>query len=254
MDEGASASKEAPHAPSRNLGRRGILFTMVNIAWAMTVPIIQWKFGWSGVAASVGFSYALNYFDFITSDANLRNLEIFEANGYSRAYVFKVYMTNSLSFWIVPFSLIVWNSDHVVPYFSLVLVLKLAVALAVEDVLLFFCHRYMHRWAPEMHKFHHCVRYPTAASNLLFEPLDLAVEFTLPMMVVVVMHLVLFYDPWAFVVNNCIMNAWYGADHDEYLRLPHWYHHRYVDSKYFVYAPFGWHDKLDQMKKTMKWK
>jgi len=48
----------------------------------------------------------------------------------------------------------------------------------VSGDILFFCgHVMLHRYFPALHLLHHCSIIPSYASNLMFHPFDLAIEF-----------------------------------------------------------------------------
>eukprot|EP01094_Clydonella_sp_ATCC50884_P025151 TRINITY_DN6499_c0_g1_i2.p2 TRINITY_DN6499_c0_g1~~TRINITY_DN6499_c0_g1_i2.p2 ORF type:complete len:201 (+),score=47.04 TRINITY_DN6499_c0_g1_i2:463-1065(+) len=195
--------------------------------------------------------HTIHLIDWFTSDANRVNFEIMRLNGFPNSTIFRIYATNALT-WFIPALLIVtYHHDQVMPYFSAALLLQIVVIMAASDVAFFFSHRLLHRSLPATHKFHHCVRYPTLMANLLFDPVDLAVEFSGPVLVAYFLSLHVFNDAFCFVVSAGCIGAWYAADHDEYLKLPHWYHHVYINSIYGIYTSFGEHDSLDRVRTSI---
>ena len=64
--------------------------------------------------------------------------------------------------------------------------------------------------------------------------------------------LYVFQDPFAMLVGVATMITWYIADHDEYLKLFHYDHHRYVNSNYAIYVKLTGYDPLDKMKGLVK--
>ena len=66
------------------------------------------------------------------------------------------------------------------PAFSAVL--QLLVNFVGMELLFTWCHRWLHSSTPHLHVMHHALRTPSWTSNLLFHPLDLAAEFTGPLL------------------------------------------------------------------------
>jgi hypothetical protein len=55
-------------------------------------------------------------------------------------------------------------------------------------------------------------------------------------------------DSLAMIVAYSVIISWYTLDHDQYLQLEHWKHHRYISGRYSIYVHYGGHDKLDKVK------
>ena len=99
-----------------------------------------------------------------------------------------------------------------------------------------YAHRALHSSLPTIHLLHHVCRHCSFTTNLLFHPLDLAIEFGGPIAVCIASHVCLFHDTPALFGSICVMTAWYAMDHDEWARLPHWSHHKAIDSVYTAYV------------------
>ncbi|CAE8732342.1 unnamed protein product [Polarella glacialis] len=85
------------------------------------------------------------------------------------------------------------------------------------------------------HVLHHCCRPCSWSSNLLFHPLDMAIEFTGPFFVLLATHRLIWRDPLALLVSLTVLHTWYAVDHSENARLYHYYHHKHIDAVYTIY-------------------
>lgn len=103
------------------------------------------------------------------------------------------------------------------------------------------------------HRLHHACRPCSWSTNLLFHPVDLAVEFSGPFLALACSHCLLFNDGAALMVSVHLLHLWYALDHSENWRLPHYRHHLYVDSTYTIYCgrtvPTLWPDTVKPLLK-----
>ncbi len=106
------------------------------------------------------------------------------------------------------------------------------------EVIFTLLHGVLHtseRWAP-YHEFHHLATSPSQTTNLLFHPVDFALEFSGPSLVLYASHQ-LFQNDFVLAWSLYIMTVWYSWDHDDTLRLPHFAHHTTINSLYMIYGP-----------------
>jgi hypothetical protein len=125
-------------------------------------------------------------------------------------------------------------------------------SMAVAELMFYTGHRYMHQHWPERHLFHHCCTRSSYTTGYLFDPLDIAVEFSGPVLAVVGISLGIFGSPLALFYALTLVFAWYAADHDEMLKLPHWYHHKHINGNYTIYISTGYNDKADRVRQLVK--
>jgi sterol desaturase/sphingolipid hydroxylase (fatty acid hydroxylase superfamily) len=90
----------------------------------------------------------------------------------------------------------------------------------------------------KLHIFHHCSVKPSFNSNLLFHPIDLAIEFAGPALSLLAMHMFVWKDEGVLLYTFIIFQLWYAFDHDEHLNLFHVEHHTKCDSLYVIYSNF----------------
>lgn len=88
----------------------------------------------------------------------------------------------------------------------------------------------------KLHVFHHCSTRPTFNTNLLFHPLDLAIEFTAPALSLFLMHWHVWRDDFVLLYSYILFQFWYAYDHDEHIRAYHVQHHADCDSLYAIYC------------------
>lgn len=252
----------------RNLGRWGYLYSATAISYMLCAPFAAYEYGWkgthrhcpkpmhyfnfSGHFGNLAVALCFYLVDVLTSDALSENLASLEKNGFSRSRVATIAFLNYSLGTIVP-ALVVCGYLHqqvVIPYrFDFTLVWHVGFCLAVSEVLFFYSHRYMHQHMPQVHFLHHCCKRPSFTTNLLFDPVDLAIEFTGPVLGLIFFTLVVFDDPLAMIVGMGIITAWYASDHDEYLQLHHYHHHKFINSNYAIYIKVPGYDPKDQIRK-----
>jgi sterol desaturase/sphingolipid hydroxylase (fatty acid hydroxylase superfamily) len=97
-------------------------------------------------------------------------------------------------------------------------------------------HYLLHRFQPAIHHMHHACFTPTLSTNLIFHPLDLMLEFSTPVGILLLNHYCWWNeDELVFLISFVIVQMWYALDHDEWCALPHYAHHIFVDSNYSIY-------------------
>jgi sterol desaturase/sphingolipid hydroxylase (fatty acid hydroxylase superfamily) len=106
-----------------------------------------------------------------------------------------------------------------------------------------------------LHVMHHACTAPTITTNLIFHPVDLAIEFSGPILFLILSHVFLFQDPFVLTTSLLVLHLWYAYDHDPNLNLYHIQHHKYIDSIYTIYTKFRLSDpKADLVKPLVKLK
>lgn len=105
----------------------------------------------------------------------------------------------------------------------------------------------------KIHKIHHLCTRPSWSTNLLFHPLDIAVEFGGPFISMPLLHVYMIGDPLAFRVAIIFLYMWYAAAHSENLGLSHCNHHSSFGSRVLtIYGRYEWFERLTSAKKLSK--
>ena len=123
------------------------------------------------------------------------------------------------------------------------------------DILFFMVHKLLHERLPRIHKLHHCCVYSSQSTNLFFHPIDLAMEFTAPVVAVWIGCCCIpwfdsqlqYHPPWIFALCSATMIGWYAAEHDEWLKFDHVKHHRGCATGYFIYNNYFYDDYSKEM-------
>eukprot|EP01090_Pellita_catalonica_P019772 TRINITY_DN681_c0_g1_i1.p1 TRINITY_DN681_c0_g1~~TRINITY_DN681_c0_g1_i1.p1 ORF type:complete len:204 (-),score=16.36 TRINITY_DN681_c0_g1_i1:68-610(-) len=170
------------------------------------------------------------------------------ANGFSTQKAWSLFAFNAATWFWAIFLIVEYYSAEITPHLDLGILVNIMLTLAATDVAFFLSHRYLHQKLPELHRLHHCCRFPSFTTNLFFHPIDLSIEFSGPIILVWLINGIVFYDPFAMCLMFGVVLAWYACDHDEYVQTPHWVHHKFISSKYAVYTPYGSHDSKDRVK------
>lgn len=123
---------------------------------------------------------------------------------------------------------------------------SVAASLLATEVAFTAGHALLHhtQWGRDVHKLHHLCRPASVSANLLFHPADLMVEFGGPVAALIMLHLCVFRDPFAFKAALTAVNLWYTADHDENLNLSHALHHREMGPQVLtIYGRYEWFER-----------
>lgn len=80
----------------------------------------------------------------------------------------------------------------------------------------------------------------------------MAVEFSGPIVGLVVAHVLLFDDTLALGISIHLLHLWYMLDHSENLQLYHYHHHQYIDSVYSIYTDLRFPQGRDTVKPMLK--
>jgi len=171
-----------------------------------------------------------------TMERNLRNLA---ENGYPRPAMWALIALNLVTTnTLVAVITDTFGCFEAAPRFDWVVALGLVVNLALSELTFTAGHYLLHRTelGAKFHHLHHCCRPPSISTNLLFHPVDMAVEFSGPVLSLVATHLLIFKEPFLLLLSIHVLHFWYSLDHSENVQLYHYTHHMRVDSVYSIYA------------------
>lgn len=193
----------------------------------------------------------------VNPDAARANIRSCRANGFSPLHIFL-----SMAFIIVfaePVVLILlMGHDGAMPtaHWDLTALWHMVATIVVAEFCFTSVHRWMHRKAPEIHRFHHCVFIPTYASNFFLDPPDFFIEFGTPLIVAYLMlrtDICGMKDPFAYLLVVWFVHTFYEVDHCRFLKLPHYGHHTHINSNYTAYSKTaGKRDQLEATRKIIK--
>ena len=84
----------------------------------------------------------------------------------------------------------------------------LATAIVLStDIAFWFTHGLLHEHMPRTHMLHHACVYSSQTTNLFFHPIDLACEFTAPVLMMYAITRFLLKDPWLFALCSGITQS-----------------------------------------------
>jgi hypothetical protein len=236
----------------KNLGYPlGYVFSLYVICVLFIYPFILWKYGWIGFLFGNLLRFSTFIIDMFTSNATEYNMSIMEKNGYDskkllRKGIFGFFVGSTMfaALYIPAF-------EGAEARFDTALIFNVFVTLVITEIYFTVSHKAMHRYFPDLHKIHHfCVK-SSVTSNILLGEVDVFVEFNAPALIVYFINVYWFNDYFSFILSVAFVSCWYFVDHDEYLKLPHYYHHQYINSNYSVYIKSGEFDEKDEMKKII---
>jgi hypothetical protein len=192
----------------------------------------------------------LQLVDVLSSQATSRNIQSLRRQGYTDGTILLYHQINLLQSQLLSFLIcaVICDDPRLGDWLYVVcdrlamdwprIFARTVAALACSEVAFIAGHRLLHTNATwmKLHVFHHCCTTPSYSTNLLFHPLDLVVEFTGPLLTILVLHYTVWrQDQLTLLVTYTIFQLWYAYDHDEHLRLYHIRHHATCDSLYAIY-------------------
>ena len=174
-----------------------------------------------GVALHLGVSSFILFMDGFISNSLGRNIVVLRANGFRDTAVASIMLFNYLSSQLlIVFMLLSFCYDGEPDGIALLAsssmsvwaqrAFCLAVNLGLTDLTFFLAHRELHqnpRLAP-YHVMHHCCLRASNTTNLLFHPLDLALEFSGPVFVLFLMHYFVFQDRAVLFLSVFAVQFW----------------------------------------------
>ena len=236
----------------KNLGYPlGYLFSLyATISMSLGFFFI-WKYSYFGLIISILLTYSVYAIDYITSNATEYNMMILEKNGFNSKSIIKEGLLSNFIGFILTGPIYVYLFKGIEPHYDFKLVKNLFISLVLTEIYFSSIHRIMHRYLPDVHKIHHCCLRPSLMTNIFFGKLDGFIEANIPEIINLVYNGLIMKDYFSLLIGITIINVWYNLDHDEYLKLPHWYHHQYINSNYGVYIKGGSFDEKDSIKKVI---
>ena len=227
------------------------------------LPYSYQYFGWTGVLVyTATLSTATVVLDFRLSSTARENVRrVADAYNVPSLAVYCLMACNMISANVLVVGLlkyfdainVAWPSSSTLDYSTAIYLLcTLGLYFLISEVTFTAGHMLLHRTeiGRRIHKIHHlCVR-PTWSSNLLFHPLDLAVEFFGPFCFMPLMHVYVIGDPFVFRMAIIFLYMWYAASHSENLGLSHYNHHSSTGSLVLtIYGRYEWFERLMSTKK-----
>lgn len=137
--------------------------------------------------------------------------------------------------------------------FDLSLIISVAIILALGDIFFYTGHKFLHnsKYMAHLHLMHHCCIVPSASTNLLFHPIDFAIEFFGPIGVMLSWYFIT-GDNWVLIVSAVIIQVWYAFEHDENIILHHQKHHTDCNSDYPIYIEYINPNPKDKVKHILR--
>lgn len=236
----------------KNLGTPlGYIFTFYCFFVFFIGIIAIWMYGIMGYIVVYVLRMSCFWIDEKTSNATELNKGVLIKNGFKPEEILRSAKVKGFFRGLFNYPIFQFFLSDVEPYFNIWLIINIAIALVITEIYFTQTHKWLHRYKPEWHRQHHCCIYPSMTTNLVFDELDLFLEFTLPILIVFLTHSFILKDSFAGMLGVCLIQGWYIIAHDEYLRLHHWHHHRYINSKYNIYIEGGEYDSLDKIRDSV---
>jgi hypothetical protein len=221
----------------------------VGLSFASFLMWLTPAFAWPwGILLHMGLASFLLAMDGMWSNALGRNIELIRTHGYTDAAILSIMLFNwcssqALVIYIVLTYCYAEEPDALTLLASSDLAVwawrafALLINLGLTELTFFVAHRELHQNATlaPFHVIHHCCLRSSSTANLLFHPVDLSLEFSGPVLMLGLSHAFLFQDRAILLISIFTVQLWYAVDHDETVKLPHFFHHRTVNNNFAIY-------------------
>ena len=245
--------------------RLSLLCLVSNTEVFLSIYAIMYHFGLAGYLFHVTLLAALLVLDPLSSNAFGRNVENSRKCGYSDTWTLAVMTINMLGSQAISWLFVylsalddpsAFSPSSFIPglFLSPCRLFIVASNMAIAELGFTLGHSLMHTGGEtlqRLHVFHHSHTQATACTNLCFHPIDLAIEFALPAVGILVSHFLLWRDGTALLATYIVFQLWYALDHDLNLGLAHLRHHARCDSLYAIYVDRPGQPKHNHLRRLM---
>jgi len=224
------------------------------------VPFSHEFFGWTGLFVHTIIICGLSiYIDWCISPTFQTNMHRLSKHGFNTSAIFAVMAGNLIATNV----LVVFVKEQYCPGVLLSplsvdrlrIVGIVLVNMALAEIAFTLSHMLLHRThqGARWHLMHHCCRPSSWSTNLIFHPIDMAIEFSGPVIVLLLSHIFVFRNPTALLTSVQVLHLWYAIDHSENLKLPHYTHHMRIDAMYSIYIKTrNIHPEKDRVKLLLR--
>lgn len=244
----------------------GIVNTVFSLVIYFSTPIISYAVPRDyiiyGYLLTISLIAIMFMIDAWNSDHTQKNFHVMKKAGISPLEIWGSAATTILGFQVPGILLMLygmetynpeWDIPTLKDHFSMS---KLMLATAIvfsTDTAFWVMHRFLHEHTPRIHMLHHACVFSSQTTNLFFHPVDLACEFTAPVVMMYLITGILLNDPWMFALCSAITQAFYSSRHDEFLGGKHLAHHRGCATSYFIYIDYFYSDpKKEKVRHLVK--
>jgi sterol desaturase/sphingolipid hydroxylase (fatty acid hydroxylase superfamily) len=217
-------------------------------------------YGISGLAAYIAISIAYIYLDGFVSNSFGQNILNLRKNGFydwftAITILFNLTSSQGISLFFIHY---LCGPQVVLKFFgwenyNLAVFAKVLINISITEYLFFLAHRALHQYWPRIHAMHHCCKKATSATNLIFHPVDLMLEFAGPAFSLLFLHFTVWkQDTFVLFLSYLFVQTYYAIDHNEWWPTYHYTHHSYVDSVYTIYIKHRSNPARDCVKSILK--
>ncbi|MDP2437471.1 MAG: sterol desaturase family protein [archaeon] len=251
----------------RPKGSKAPLGILAGLPWSayLTVLLVygvyqMYTWGPAGLCLYMGLSTLNCWLDGLISNSPGENVRWLRHNGFGDGFVLGSMAANLVSSAVTGYALVQYilgAAPHLFAPMGLagafvespVRLLEVAANMLLAEAAFTGAHALLHQTSlAPLHRMHHCCRASSFSTNLVFHPLDLALEFSGPVALVAAAHWLLWDDLPVLLLSFVLVQTWYALDHDEYLAFFHYYHHKHINSNYTIYL----HHRSDPQRNALK--
>jgi sterol desaturase/sphingolipid hydroxylase (fatty acid hydroxylase superfamily) len=250
--------KHLPHKSTPPLGRFSLVYIIEFFLSAWVSSSGAWLYhyyGFYGMLIAHASRIGVVVYDLVFGDRFWRDLEILRLNGFTDQQIWQNAIMSFIIACVGEFMtvrILFYRFGFVEPHLDFFLILKVFIFLAASEVGFTTGHLLIHTKLAKYHVMHHCCTNPSYTSSYIFHPLDILVEFGLPVAIIMPLNDLLFQDHFAAVLGISVIALWYTMDHDYMLQLPHFNHHRYINRAYNAYLSSSYIKADDQVVHLVK--
>lgn len=214
-----------------------LLFELFTIYVVVGIPLHVYYhglYGWIYILSMGFLSVVLDYYLFPYMKNNLVTLK---QHGYSEVIVWCTIAFNLVASEALVGLIYYYSGPGLDGTASIWVPLKIIVNMTVGELFFTSAHMWLHytEMGSRLHLMHHCCKDSSWSTNLIFHPIDVAIEFSGPILSALAMHFFVWNDDTTLFITIGVLHLWYALGHSALLHLPHVDHHTYCDTMFSIY-------------------
>ena len=211
-----------------------LFFECLCVFVVISIPIAVKSYDLMGLAIVTTLGYVSTIVDYFYFPYLKENFKTLEKCGFQRSYVWSIMFLNLV---LTNFLVAAIYHECELDGFQWYVPLQIIVNMALTELLFTSAHMMLHYTlrGAKIHLMHHCCKQASWSTNLIFNPFDMAIEFSGPVLGILAMHFYVWKNENTMILSTLLLHLWYALDHSATLKLPHTKHHAHVNTMFTIY-------------------
>ena len=212
-----------------------VLFELLCCWCVLGIPFSV-KYGLTGWAIQTLVGYISTYIDYMFYPHLKKNMQTLKKHGWKPWQVWSIMLFNLCVTNALVGAIYVYCQSMSVKFTKKTWI-QLFINMSITEFLFTSAHAILHYTdtGSKIHKMPHCCQQASWSTNLIFHPLDIAAEFSGPVVSIILMHAFVWQDIATLFLSTLVLHLWYALDHSANLKLPHTKHHSQFNTVFTIY-------------------